>query len=181
MRSQSVGPLMIACNHMWWKNLIFIKWVFLCIPIITRFSSYFFSFFSSFSILLPIVSLHSSIVPFFLLSPLYAYLLSSFSTSLSPSPSTSSPPCGRLIPLSYSFFCPKDISPPTRARLIPFSLSIYLYQWAKVTLSSSSRWTDSACGRGQKKRWAEHKGAQSLLVHKFNCTKQWEYYINSTL
>lgn len=113
--------------------------------------------------------------------PLYAYLHSSFSTSLSPSPSTSSPPCGRLIPLSYSFFCPKDIFPPTRPRLIPLSLSIYLYQWAKVILSSSSRWTDSACGRGQKKRGAEHRGTRFLLVHKFNCTKQWEYYINCCL
>lgn len=51
-----------------------------------------------------------------------------FSPPSSPHPPPSFFPCARHIPLSYSFFRPKDISPPTRASLIPLYLSIYLYQ-----------------------------------------------------
>lgn len=107
------------------------------------------------------VSLCSSPL-FFLLS--YACLhLSSFSSSPSCPhlPPISYDP---LIPLSYSVFCPKHIFPPTRPRLIPLSLSIYLYQWTKVILSSSSRWADSACGRGQEKRGAEESGFSYFII-----------------
>lgn len=108
-----------------------------------------------------VVSLCSSPL-FFLLS--YACLhLSSFSSAPS-CPHLPPIPCDLLIPLSYSFFCPKHIFPPTRPRLIPLSLSIYLYQWAKVILSSSSRWTDSACGRGQERRGAEEQGFCYFII-----------------
>lgn len=130
----------------------------------------------------PPSSLLSPSAPLFLLSPLICTSPTLFILHLPLALTLHlSPPCGRLIPLSYSFFCPKDIFPPTRPRLIPLSLSIYLYQWAKVILSSSSRWTDSACGRGQEKRGAECRGTQFLLLHKFSCIKLWEYYINSPL
>lgn len=96
---------------------------------------------------------------FFLLS--YACLhRSSFSSSPS-CPHLPPIPCDLLIPLSYSFFCPKHIFPPTRPRLIPLSLSIYLYQWAKVILSSSSRWTD---WRGQEKSGAEEHSFSYFII-----------------
>lgn len=68
----------------------------------------------------------SALFPF--LSSLPSMHISTLHSPPPISPSTSSPPCGRLIPLSYFFFCPKDIFPPTRPRLITLTLSIYLYQ-----------------------------------------------------
>lgn len=80
-------------------------------------------------------SLFSTPLSPFLFFPLCAYLLATFSTSLLPSPSTSSPPCGRLIPHSYSFFCPKDISPPTRLRLVSLSLSLSFHLFISMSKS----------------------------------------------
>lgn len=70
----------------------------------------------------PHLSCSSLSIPFYLPSPVHAYLLSSFSTSLSPSPSTSSPACGRLIPLS----APR-ISPLLHGLVSSLSLSPFIY------------------------------------------------------
>lgn len=110
----------------------------------------------------------------------YAYLrLSSFSSSPS-YPHLPPIPCDLLIPLSYSVFCLEHIFPPTRPRLIPLSFSIYLYQWAKVILSSSSIWADSACERGQEKRGAEEHSF-SYLSFQLYLAVGIQHYINSSL
>lgn len=99
-----------------------------------------------------------------------------------------SSPSTYLLPVAGSSLSPTPLSlapriyfPPTRPRLIPLSLSIYLYQWAKVTLSSSSRWTDSTRRGRQEERGAEYRGTPRLSLYKFDCIKLWEYYINSPL
>lgn len=82
-------------------------------------------FFSSLPPSFSVVFLCSSPLPS-LLSSACLHLLS-FSSSPS-RPHLPPIPCDLLIPLSYSVFCPKRIFPPTQPRLIPPSLSIYLYQ-----------------------------------------------------
>lgn len=116
-----LAPFDDSCNHMWWKISFSLSEIFspdchsspLTSPPIFS--------------LLPVVSLCSS------LSSLSSHTVcTSASLFILHLPLALtlhlSPPCGRLIPLSYSFFCPKDIFPPTRPRLIPLSPSIYLYQ-----------------------------------------------------
>lgn len=100
----------------------------------------------------------------FILPPLICMSPSLFILQLSllPSPSTYPLWSAHLSLLHVS--CPKRIFPPTRPRLIPPSLSIYLYQWAKVILSSSSRWADAACGRGREKRGAEEHGFSYFII-----------------
>lgn len=92
------------------------------------------------------ISLHSPALPLaltFHLSPVIC-------SSLSPTPS-----------FAPSRFPSYTASPHPSLSL---SLSSYLYQWAKVILSSSSRWTDSACGRGQEKRGAEEQGFCYFII-----------------
>lgn len=100
--------------------------MFLCIPIITRFSSYFFSFFSSFSILLPIVSLRSSIA----LSS-FSLLSMHISSRHFPPPSHPHPP-PPLLPVVGSSLSPTPsfaprISPLLHGLASSLSLSPFIY------------------------------------------------------
>lgn len=111
-----------------------------------------FSFLTSVSSLslLPLVSFCS---PLFLLPPLFLFILQLL---LSTSPSTY-----LLSVVGSSLSFTPSFAPSTffllRGLFSSLCLSIYLYQWAKVILSSSSRWADSACGKGEEKRGAEEQ------------------------
>lgn len=129
-------------------------------------SSFFLAFFSS------LVSPCSSLSPSLLYS-FYAYLDSSFSTSLLPSPSTSSP----LLPAVGSSLSPTPSFAPRISTLLhglASSLSLSPFIYINEQKSSFHLPPDEQTLLVEEDRRKEERNteAQFLLVHKFNCTKQ---------